>query len=553
MNANIKKHLFPIVLITLLGYSLPAGAQNFPPISVVISDSAASQGYYFLIPYTNTPPYIYDHPLMILDRYGRMIFYREFSNSFNPNPAIDFKIQKNGLMSYYNINKDQFMLMDSTFTDVDSIRCVNGYSTDQHDMQVLADNHYIIFGKETRNMNLSSYHWFGLTHTQPGGTNAEVFAVVVQEFDENKNLVWEWKGHDHYQFGDVDQVWLSNPNKVDWTHCNAVERDQDGNILISLRHFDEITKIDHATGNILWRLGGKQNQFTFPNDPTRFTGQHDIRRVSDTSISIFDNGQYTTPPVARALEYALDENNKVANLVWEYIHDPSMYSMACGNHQYIGNGNHLVDFGFTGSGHPFMVVLKPDKTEVMRISSLTGYTSYRTFNYPTLPWGLPRPAVSCNKIGQDSYLAAEPGHPEYKWSTGETTSSIKITTAGDYFVFVPYGTGYISSEHIIVSDPANPCIYTSAPPVTPPPGISLACLPNPASGLARIVFGLPVAADVALSLVSVQGTVVRELARGSFPAGKHEVVTDVSNLASGIYILSMTANGTRTVSRVAVN
>ena len=40
-------------------------------------------------------------------------------------------------------------------------------------------------------------------------------------------------------------------------------------------------------------------------------------------------------------EYSLDESNKIATLVWEYIYDSSMYSGACGNHQYTANGNHV--------------------------------------------------------------------------------------------------------------------------------------------------------------------------------------------------------------------
>jgi len=540
------------LLIALLCLPFCGISQNFPPLNAVIEDSAATQGYYFLIPYTNTPPFTYAHPLMILDRYGRTVFYRVFQNSPNANPAIDFKIQKNGRMSYFNINKSTSFLMDSTFTDVDSIACVNGFTTDQHDLQVSAENHYLLFGKESRYMNLSSYHWFGFSHNQPGGTQAEVIGVVIQEFDENKNLVWEWKGHDHYQFADVDPVYLLNANKVDWTHANAVEFDQDGNILLSLRHFNEITKIDRTTGNILWRLGGKQNQFTFLNDTIRFSGQHDIRRASPTTVSLFDNGQYTTPPIARGLEYMLDETNKTASLVWDYIYDSLMYSVACGSHQCISNGNHLVDFGFNLTGYPFMVVVKPDKSPVLAMSSLNGYTSYRTVNYLTLPWQLRRPVVECNKIGDDPYLEAEPGYAEYKWSTGETTRSIKITAAGDYFVFVPCGTGYISSEHIYVTDPETPCIYTAAPPLPAPRNISLTSMPNPATSLARIVFELPTAASVTLSLNTMPGAGIMKPVRGYYPAGKHEVALDVSQLARGLYLLTMIAGHEKLVRMVAV-
>ncbi|MCX6303759.1 MAG: aryl-sulfate sulfotransferase [Bacteroidetes bacterium] len=514
-------------------------SQNFPPLTFVINDSAATAGYYFMSPYTNTAPFNYDRVHLILDRFGRVVFYRIFPTGGNLNATIDFQLQPDGRMSYFNINRGKFFLMDSTFTDVDSISCVHGFETDQHDFQVLPGNHYLLFGKEMRIMNLTAYHWFGINHTLAGGANAEVTGVVVQEFDESKALVWEWKGHDHYQFGDVDQAWLSTPNKVDWTHANAVERDQDGNILLSLRHFNEITKINHETGNILWRLGGKANQFSFPNDTIRFTGQHDIRRVSDTSVSLFDNGQYTHPRTARGLEYALDENNKIANLVWEYIYDSSMYSIACGNHQYIENDNHLVDFGFNGTGFPWMVVVKPDKTRVLEVYLPSGFISYRAFNYINLPWQLHRPAIACQKNGDSYFLVAEPGHTQYLWSTGAATSSIPITSTGEYWVAVPYGKGYIRSEYLAVTDITHPCLPTGVPAGGIPKDFSLTCVPNPASDKIKIMYNLADKASVVVSLVTVMGTKIVEVRQDFLPAGSHETTIDVSSIPRGTCLLSV--------------
>jgi hypothetical protein len=323
--------------------------------------------------------------------------------------------------------------------------------------------------------------------------------------------------------------------------------------MISLRHFNEITKIEYSTGNILWRLGGKQNQFTFPNDSLRFTGQHDIRRVSDTSVSLFDNGQYTNPPIARGLEYALDEDNKIATLAWEYIYDSAMYSGACGSHQLIENGNHLVDFGFTNGGvFPWMVVVKPDKSKILEISYPSGYISYRAFNYLTLPWQLNRPNVECLKIGSDYYLVAEPGHAEYHWSTGETTSSIQITAAGDYWVFVPHGTGYLSSEHIIISDITNPCLFLGAPSEGINSEISLRIMPNPATDHTRVLFHLPSNSQVMFSLRDIMGVEVLQPAQESCSAGNHEISLDVSSLKSGIYFLSMVVNETRIVRKLII-
>lgn len=551
---SIKCYILCLFLFAATWSQPTAGrAQNFPPLSIVIEDSAATKGYYFLTPYTSAFLSNYDHAQLILDNFGRIIFYRIVPKTLNLTPTIDFKLQPNGWMSYFNTNLSKHFIMDSTFTVIDSIKCTGGYDTDQHDLQILPSNHYLLFGSEMRNMNLTSYHYFGVNHTAPGGANAQVFGVVIQEFNAKKELIWQWKAHDHYQFSDVDPRWLLNPNKVDWNHANAVEMDKDGNIMISLRHFNEITKIDYATGNILWRLGGKQNQFTFTNDSIRFTGQHDIRRVSDTSVSLFDNGQYTNPPVARGLEYALDEDNKTATLAWEYIYDSAMYSGACGSHQYIENGNHLVDFGFTNGGvFPWMVVVKPDKSKILEISYPSGYISYRAFNYLTLPWQLNRPTVGCQKAGSEYFLTAEPGHSEYRWSTGETTASIQITATGEYWVFIPYGTGYLSSERIVVSDITNPCLYLGTPTDDTAHEISLRIIPNPAAERTRVLFHLPSNSQVMISLRDIMGGEVLQPEQESCSAGNHEISLDVSSLKSGIYFLSMEVNETRIVRKLII-
>ena len=53
----------------------------------------------------------------------------------------------------------------------------------------------------------------------------------------------------------------------DFPHMNAIDVDTDGHILLSSRSTSEITKINRDTGEIIWRFGGVNNQFTFANDP----------------------------------------------------------------------------------------------------------------------------------------------------------------------------------------------------------------------------------------------------------------------------------------------
>ncbi len=63
-----------------------------------------------------------------------------------------------------------------------------------------------------------------------------------------------------------------------------------GIILLSFRHLNEVTKIDSSSGEIIWRLGGKQNQFTFLGDTMPFSAQHDARRIANGNLTLFDNG-----------------------------------------------------------------------------------------------------------------------------------------------------------------------------------------------------------------------------------------------------------------------
>jgi hypothetical protein len=444
-------------------------------------------------------------------------------------------------MTYYSIAMNKYCVMDSTFTIKDTLGAADGFDLDVHDLQFLPNRHYLLLAQETRIMNLTGYHFFGFNHNSPGAANAQVAGVVIQEFDENKNIVWEWKGHDHFAFSDVDSSFLFSPSKVDWTHANAVDLDTDGNILLSSRHFDEITKINHQTGAIIWRFGGKRNQFTCTNDPLKFSGQHDIRRIGNGHITLLDNGTYHVPPLARALEYDLDEAAKTASLVWSYSYDSSLYSIAVGCHQALPNGNHLVDFGAIPDGFPWFVLVKPDKSVVMEISYSGSYTSYRAFNYDSLPWALIQPLVDCYMSGDDYFLEAEPSHSQYLWSTGATSQSIQVTDTGEYWVYVPYGEGNVSSRHIVVSDMSNPCLYLSGKEPAEGMPLSVNCVPNPVLDQARIIFDLPVKSEISIEILDLAARVRITIPRAVFTPGKNIIPVNLSRLEKGICFLRFIA------------
>lgn len=464
---------------------------------------------------------------MILDDKGRTIYYKDADGFF----AGDFKLQRNGLMSYSA--NHQFYLMDSTFTIIDSISSQNGVLDDLHDLQVLPNGNYLILGLENVQRDLSSYTMF-LGNGSPGSSTATVRAGVVQEIDSNNNVVFEWHSINAFDFDDVDEYFLTDVNTVDWTHMNAVELDTDGNIMVSSRHFNEITKVSRVDSSVIWRLGGKRNQFTFIGDSIQFLSQHDCRRISNGNITLFDNGRaLSTIHPAAAKEYDLDEIGMTATLVWSHKEGDSIYSRSQGNVQRLANGNTLISYGDLQPDNIVFNVVDSSGRKIFEISFPDTLITYRTFNYPSLPWSLNRPSISCSSDSGLFYLHADSGHSEYRWSTGDSTQSIAISDTGAYSVFVPYGDGgYLSSTFFIVSDMANPCQLVSVHELLSDK--SLLIFPNPSAG--RIKIRMP---DMSVNpglveIFDITGNRVAEF--GGFRK-LEEFSLDISMLSSGTYFL----------------
>jgi hypothetical protein len=224
-----------------------------------------------------------------------------------------------------------------------------GYGLDTHDVKVLPNGHALVLGAEGRIVDMST--------VVPGGkVDARATGSILQEIDANKQLVFEWHSLDHIpitnSFVDLTQ------SVLDYTHVNSVNLDPtDNNLLTSLRHTSEIVKINRLTGGVMWRLGGRMNQFAFINEheenaPYYTVGQHDVHRLANGNLLYFDNGNLTgasTVPrprsYSRAVEYALDEVHKTATLVWEYRHVPDIMANCQGSVKRMPNGNTLIDWG----------------------------------------------------------------------------------------------------------------------------------------------------------------------------------------------------------------
>jgi hypothetical protein len=130
-------------------------------------------------------------------------------------------------------------------------------------------------------------------------------------------------------------------------HGNAIDLDVDGNLLVSFRNLGEITKIDTRTGTVVWRMGGRRNQFTFLDTPIpAFARQHGVRRYAAGALVILDN--LGNPSESRAERYVVDEAARTARLANSHGSVPGVVTQIGGSVQPLPNGRMLVSFGTEG-------------------------------------------------------------------------------------------------------------------------------------------------------------------------------------------------------------
>jgi hypothetical protein len=199
------------------------------------------------------------------------------------------------------------------------------------------DGGYWIMCDEVRVMDLSAVS---------GLATARVTGTAVQHISASGALRFDWSSFDHLNITDLDSSERTGTN-VNWIHGNAIDLDADGNLLLSSRSLGEITKIDVRSGAVLWRLGGRRNEFNFvgPN-AGGFARQHSARAYARGSLLLLDN--LGNPAESRAERYLIDEDAHTARLTQSYGSVPGVVTQIGGSVQDLPGGRTLVSFGTAG-------------------------------------------------------------------------------------------------------------------------------------------------------------------------------------------------------------
>jgi len=333
-----------LVILQVMAISVPRlTSQTLVPLIITVK-TTPSPGFVYLAPNTRVPSPAYAPALLVLDSAGLLV-----ASKFAPEYPFDLRVLPDGRLGYSVFQaagsgpraSSSVFIVDSTLTTRDSLKGGNGYNLAMHSFQVLPNGNRLLILQEDVIMDMSKI-------VAGGNPAASVQQMLIQEVDITGRVIFQWRSLDHFPVT-VSYEDVTAPS-IRYFHLNAVWVDDDGNLLISARHSSLVAKIDRRSGEVLWVLGGKLNQFTFSTstgitDPPEFSYQHDIRRLPNGHITLFDNGTQRLPQWSRGVEYEIDEVAKTCKLVWQYRRPIDVYTGVQGSMQTLPDGHRLLAWG----------------------------------------------------------------------------------------------------------------------------------------------------------------------------------------------------------------
>ncbi len=187
--------------------------------------------------------------------------------------------------------------------------------------------------------------------------NTRIDDQRLEELTATNSVVWSWNLFDHIP---------PSGSREELCHGNALTRDDAAGIFYYNCRFVGLFKVDKASGDMLWRLGGTYDKtslgpgdFTFVPPESQFSDAHDPEIHADGTILLYDNGGYAglgggnSNFHSRVVEYKIDETAKTATRTWEFPgsfnvdawYKNTWYAPFWGDADVLPNGNILITAG----------------------------------------------------------------------------------------------------------------------------------------------------------------------------------------------------------------
>jgi hypothetical protein len=343
-------------------------------VTVTAQSPAVASGDVFVAPYGGTG----QAGPMILEPSGALVWFKplpantEASNlevqQYEGKPVLTWW---QGDISVHGFGLGEDVIADDTYTDIAHVRAGNGLQADLHELQLTPQGTALITAYDPILCNLSA-----VGGPAYGGVTDSVF----QEIDVRTGLVmYEWTSIDHVALGESYEPAnrSSTAYPYDFFHLNSVSLDRDGSLLISSRNTWTVYKLAAASGQILWRLGGKHPSFKMgPGTGTAW--QHDPRELPDGAISAFDNGDSPKAHTeSRGIVVAVNQQTGTATLLTRLTHTPALLVESQGNLQALANGDWFVGWG----QEPYFSEFSPEGQLLFDAHFPAHDESYRAFRF----------------------------------------------------------------------------------------------------------------------------------------------------------------------------
>jgi Arylsulfotransferase (ASST) len=314
---------------------------------------------------------------------------------------------------------------DSSYRPLATLSGANGLKPDLHEFQITPSGSALMTAYFPVIWNVSSGHRV---------VHEIVFDSVVQEIDIPTGLVlFQWDSLDHVPLADSYQPAPGggSTNPFDYFHIDSIQRDDDGNLVISSRNTWAVYKVDHRTGAVLWTLGGKQSSFRM-GPGTSFAFQHDGRSVApgDKLMMLFDDGA-GLPAVhmaSRGVELALDIRHRTARLIAQWQHSPPVLAEFEGNVQQLPNHDHVIGWGqqpyVTQFGRRGRLLL-----DARFVGDTSSYRAYR-FRWTGAPSAPPDIVASTSTQGTTLFVSWNGATNVASWRVLAGASAAAMQTVG---------------------------------------------------------------------------------------------------------------------------
>jgi hypothetical protein len=359
-------------------YSVRCLPKDFPPLSASLGGIREAEWYLFAPTLVFNPTAKTTSYVIISDANGTPIWWKNESAG----NALDAKILGTNQIAWTvqtNQPDGQYVIRNFFGQVINTI----GSDLNDHDLQPTPHGTFLAIRDAARTCppDCADMSPWG------GGSQMSVLDQEIVELDKGSNVLWTWRTRDHVALSESGASGWFPGVGYDIIHMNAVEPDGTDGVLFSARHLSAIYHITKSTGAIDWKIGGttRPESLVVIGDirPTAngaggqsLSGQHDVRKLADGTISLHDNGTnaYRPPSILR---YEIDTAARTA-LVVEQLQDKNdTASVCCGSARRLPGGHWVVQWG----GLPYMSELDADGNSVLTIN----YNMGSQFSYRAVP------------------------------------------------------------------------------------------------------------------------------------------------------------------------